>query len=388
MVFKSSIQRELDKFYKAVDDADFNIRKVTKGAFSKARKLVDPYAFSRLNEVAVNTFYEEAPYYNWLGHRLLACDGSRLVLPNHPTIIEDFGQHNFGPKADSPRSLALCSLLYDPLNLVSLDAQIDKYASSERDLLVRHLEKTKPGDLLLLDRGYGCFWLFFLLAAKGVEFCVRMKEDWWLEANEFLKSGETERIVEFTLPKKDYSKLAGYEHIINKKIKCRLINVTLENGETEILCTSLLDPVNYKIEGFGMLYNVRWNEEEAYKLLKCRAELENFSGKTSIAVKQDFQAKIFSMTLCAIYAHPIEEKVREEFKADEKRKHEQKINRTSALSMLQSLLVPIFLKKKFKKAMEAFDDIVYKTREIIRPNRKNPRNHKPKKLYNMVYKGL
>ena len=216
MDFKSSIQRELDKFYKAVDDADFNIRKVTKGAFSKARQLVDPYAFSRLNEVAVNTFYEEAPYYNWLGHRLLSCDGSRLVLPNHPTIIEDFGQHNFGPKADSPRSLALCSLLYDPLNLVSLDAQIDKYASSERDLLVKHLEKTKTGDLLLLDRGYGCFWLFFLLAAKGVEFCVRMKEDWWLQANEFLKSGETERIVEFSLPKKDYNKLAGYEHIINK----------------------------------------------------------------------------------------------------------------------------------------------------------------------------
>lgn len=388
MDFKSSIQRELDKFYKAVDDADFNIRKVTKGAFSKARQLVDPYAFSRLNEVAVNTFYEEAPYYNWLGHRLLACDGSRLVLPNHPSIIEDFGQHNFGPKANSPRSLALCSLLYDPLNLVSLDAQIDKYASSERDLLVKHLEKTKSGDLLLLDRGYGCFWLFFLLAAKGVEFCVRMKEDWWLEANEFVKSGEAERIVEFTLPKKDYDKLAGYEHIIGKKIKCRLINVTLENGETEILCTSLLDPVKYKTAGFGMLYNVRWNEEEAYKLLKSRAELENFSGKTSIAVKQDFQAKIFSMTLCAIYAHPIEEKVREEFKADEKRKHEQKINRTSALSMLQSLLVPIFLKKKFKKAMEAFDDLVYKTREIIRPNRKNPRNHKPKKLYNMVYKRL
>jgi hypothetical protein len=311
-----------------------------------------------------------------------------LVLPNHPTIIEDFGQHNFGPKADSPRSLALCSLLYDPLNLVTLDAQIDKYASSERDLLVKHLEKTKTGDLLLLDRGYGCFWLFFLLAAKGVEFCVRMKEDWWLEANDFLKSGETERIVEFSLPKKDYAKLAGYEHIIDKKIKCRLINVTLENGETEILCTSLLDPVKYKLEGFGMLYNVRWNEEEAYKLLKCRAELENFSGKTSIAVKQDFQAKIFTMTLCAIYAHPIEEKVREEFKADENRKHQQKINRTSAISLLQSLFIPIFLKKKFKKAIKAFDIIVYKTREIIRPNRKNPRNHKPKKLYNMVYKRL
>lgn len=388
MDFKTSIQRELDKFFKSVDNTDFNIRKVTKGAFSKARQLLDPYAFSRLNEVAVNTFYREAPYYNWLGHRLLACDGSRLVLPNHETTIKDFGQFNFGPKADSPKTLALCSILYDPLNLISIDAQIDSYESNERDLLVKHLDKTKNDDLLLLDRGYACFWLFFLLTAKGVHFCARMKSDWWLEVSDFLKSKENERIVEFSLPQKDYHRLADYQDIINKKIKCRLIKVVLETGEIEILCTSLINTQKYKIEGFGTLYNVRWNEEEAYKMLKCRAEVENFSGKTSIAIKQDFQAKIFSMTLCAIYAHPIEEKVMTEFKADETRKFDQKINRTTALAMLQSIFVPVFIKKEYEKAIKAFDDLVYCTREIIRPNRKNHRKHKPKKLYNMVYKRL
>lgn len=388
MDFKTSIQRELDKFFKSVENTDFNIRKVTKGAFSKARQLLDPYAFSRLNEVAVNTFYREAPYYNWLGHRLLACDGSRLVLPNHETTIKDFGQFNFGPKADSPKTLALCSILYDPLNLISIDAQIDSYESNERDLLVKHLDKTKNDDLLLLDRGYACFWLFFLLTAKGVHFCARMKSDWWLEVSDFLKSKENERIVEFSLPQKDYHRLADYQDIINKKIKCRLIKVVLETGEIEILCTSLINTQKYKIEGFGTLYNVRWNEEEAYKMLKCRAEVENFSGKTSIAIKQDFQAKIFSMTLCAIYAHPIEEKVMTEFKADETRKFDQKINRTTALAMLQSIFVPVFIKKEYEKAIKAFDDLVYSTREIIRPNRKNHRKHKPKKLYNMVYKRL
>ena len=42
----------------------------------------------------------------------------------------------------------------------------------------------------------------------------------------------------------------------------------------------------------------------------------------------------------------------------------------------------------FENAIKAFDDIVYKTREIIRPNRTNPRKHKPKKQYNMVYKKI
>jgi hypothetical protein len=388
MDFKTSIQRELDKFYKTVENEDFNIRKVTKSSFSKARAKVDPYAFTRLNDIAVNTFYAEAPWRNWLGHRLLSCDGSRLALPKHASIVKEFGEHGMGPKADSATSLALCSLLYDPLNLVTLDSQIDKYASSERDLLMMHLDKTRPGDLLLLDRGYPCFWLFFLLMAKGVEFCVRMKEHWWLDVDDFAKSDEIDRVVSFKLPKKDYGKLADFKGFTEKTIQCRLIKVALETGETEILCTSLLDPVKYPVESFSALYHLRWNQEEAYKLLKCRAELENFSGKTALAVRQDFHAKIFSMTLCAIYAHPIEEKVRTEFKADKERKHEQKINRTSALSMLQSLLVPIFIKKQFKKAIAAFDDIVYKTRELIRPNRKNERKHKPKRQYHMNYKRI
>lgn len=99
--------------------------------------------------------------------RVLAVDGSRMVLPNHPSVVEEFGVHKFGPKADSERSLVLGSMLYDVLNQITIDAQIAPYASSERDLLEAHLDKVKAGDLLLLDRGYPCFWLLFLLKARG-----------------------------------------------------------------------------------------------------------------------------------------------------------------------------------------------------------------------------
>jgi len=37
VTFKSSIQRELDMFFKEVSHSDFNIREVTKGAFTQAR---------------------------------------------------------------------------------------------------------------------------------------------------------------------------------------------------------------------------------------------------------------------------------------------------------------------------------------------------------------
>ena len=44
--------------------------------------------------------------------------------------------------------------------------------------------------------------------------------------------------------------------------------------------------------------------------------------------------------LMAAYAHPIEEKVRAEYKAEQNRKHDQKINRTHALAMTRDMLMP------------------------------------------------
>jgi len=394
MSLNRAIQRELDSFFKKLDSSDYTIREATKGAFSQARSKLNEWGFKRLKEVAVDTFYERAEYYTWNFFRLLAVDGTRIMLPNHRTIKEEFGECSFGPNADSKRSMAIGSMLYDVLNQITIDAQLSPYKNtnnkrgSERALLEKHMPKLKQGDLLLLDRGYPSFSLFFLLKAQNVEFCVRMKGSWWKEVRKFRESGEKQRIVTFTLPDKDQKKLSQYPKSASKPIKCRLIRVELDKGEVEILCTSLIDTKQYPQEQFKELYHFRWNEEEAYKLLKNRIELEDFSGKTAKAVKQDFHAKIFLLTLSAAYAHPIEERVKKEFKADQNRKYNQKINRTNAISMTKDILIGVFIKHQYKKAFEAFDDIVYNTREIIRPNRKNERKHRQKKRYSMNYKHL
>jgi len=394
MSLNRAVQRELDSFFKKIDSSDYTIRKATKGAFSQARSKLNEYGFIRLNEIAVETFYERANYNTWNGHRLLGADGTRIMLPNHPSVKEEFGECSFGPNADSKRSMAIGSMLYDVLNQITIDAQLAPYKSvnnkksSERALLKKHMEKLKAGDLLLLDRGYPSILLFFELKSLQVDFTVRMKGSWWKEVRKFRESGEKEKIVTFTLPDKDKKKMEQYPASASKPIKCRLIRVELDTGEIEILCTSLIDTEQYPQEQFKELYHYRWNEEEAYKLLKNRIELENFSGKTAKAVKQDFHAKIFLMTLSAAYAHPIEERVKKEFKADETRKYNQKINRTNSISMTKDILVGMFIKKHYEKALQAFDDIVYNTREIIRPKRKNKRKHRQKKPYSMNYKRL
>jgi hypothetical protein len=63
------------------------------------------------------------------------------------------------------------------------------------------------------------------------------------------------------------------------------------------------------VEEFDEPYPYRRREEEAYKRLKAGIEVEDFSAKGAISVRQGPYAKVFLMSLCAIYAHPIEVKV-------------------------------------------------------------------------------
>jgi bifunctional ADP-heptose synthase (sugar kinase/adenylyltransferase) len=90
----------------------------------------------------------------------------------------------------------------------------------------------------------------------------------------------------------------------------------LNQIQYKLLYTSLIDTKQSPYEQFKELNHFCWNEEEAYKFLKNRIKLECFSGKTAKAVKQDFYVKIVLLTLSAAYAHPIDERVRREFKSD------------------------------------------------------------------------
>lgn len=74
--------------------------------------------------------------------------------------------------------------------------------------------------------------------------------------------------------------LSGY--IGKTEIICRLIKIELEKGEKEVRYTSLTDAQTYLHEEFEQLYHYRWNEEEAYKLLKSRIELEVSGGFASL----------------------------------------------------------------------------------------------------------
>lgn len=368
-VLTKSIQKELNSFFSKLADKDYNILAVTKGALTQARAKLKPEAFIELSQVAIRDFYDHENYRKWKGFRLLAIDGSTSNLPSHPSVKKEFATILTGCKSSVEVSIARISLFYDVLNCTTLDAQIVSQGISENSLLQTHLASgnLKPGDILLADRGYPSNALMYELHQKGVDFCMRMRSH-WNEVNDFVASNEESRIVRFSLLRKDKQLQKNYSPNL-PYVECRLVAIQLASGEKEVLCTSLLDETKYTIADMRALYHFRWNIEEAYKLLKVRMQLSNYSGKTSNSVKQDFFAKIFMMNMCAIMSFPIEEKVRKENQAS-KTKHNQQLNKTSVIATLKESWLALWLKKKTKQILIAFDEILLKTKEIVRPHRK------------------
>jgi hypothetical protein len=384
-----SLQRELNSFYQKLQKKDFLDQHVTKGAFSRARAKLKPEAFSELNDIGQVNFYKNAPWHSWNGFRLLACDGSTAMLPNHSSIVKEFGITSFGRKGDpeSPHSMARISLLYDVLNFVTLDGKIASYNTSEKALLRQHLKCIRPkNDLLILDRGYPTYKLMFELQALGIHYCIRLQDEWWLEVRKMLKDGDNQKTVVFQLSKKE-EKLRALYPDASTDIRCRLLVVELADGSKEILCTSLLDDQQFPVTCFAELYHFRWNIEEGYKLYKSRMDLEAFSGKTALAVKQDFYAGIFMMTTAAVMAFPVAEEVKQ-LQGNSKRKHPAQVNRVNAVAMIRDMAINFFQGKMISKALMAFDNILRRTVEIVRPGRSVSRKKGRKKPPAMNYKRL
>ena len=233
-----------------------------------------------------------------------------------------------------------------------------------------------PQDLILLDRGYPAHWLFKLVLSMDANFCARISYKRWRVVKKFYLSGEKEQIVKIKSTPQSARKCREMGLDTNS-IKVRMIRIELESGETEILVTSLTDMQKLPYELFSDLYHCRWPVEEDYKTLKYRLEVENFSGKTTRSVYQDFHAKVFSKNLASVIASTTKKEIG---KKSEPLMYVHQINFAQALSKMKNTIVLLF-KRPMRIVAELVEDlrtIFIQTTEAVRPNRKFPRNHRVK----------
>src|SRR3954453_5641369 len=158
----------------------------------------------------------------------------------------------------------------------------------------------------------------------------------------------------------------------------------LPTGEVEMLMTSLLDRDDHSAEAFATLYHLRWAQEENYKCFKCRIEVENWSGKSSLAICQDFHAKVFTLNLTAVLTRTAQQQVDEQHGDDV---HPKQVNLTHALYAMKGTLVRLLTRSDPLELLRALIKVFARTIEPVRPRRLYPRRKGPRLHgYHMAYK--
>lgn len=379
---KSSYQTEIDIFFQSLDSTDLAKRVVTKSAFFQARKKLKFEAFIDLNRQLIQLFKETFRLQNWYGFRLLAIDGSTLKLPSFQEIIDHFGVQLGAAGVACP--MARISQIFDVGNKLTTSAVITPLHMDERKHAQQLFADLLPTDLLLMDRGYPAFWLFKLLGNIGVNFCARIPIQWKCVKN-FVQSGFYEQIIDLpaSAPSARQCKKMGLDTV---PLRLRLVRVELDSGEIEVLITTLTDTVRFPLEIFADLYHQRWPVEEDYKTLKCRMEIERFTGESVLSIYQDFHAAIFAKNLTSVLCYSPSQALKRACKTT---KYEHQINFAHALAKMKNTIALLFQRShiEISRILENLYQIFIRTTEPIRPGRKYPRNQRIlRRSFYMTYK--
>jgi hypothetical protein len=297
--WKGGLQTLLDQFFESLTGQIG--RAVTKSALSQARKKLKASVFEALNERLLGSLAAHAPEPRWRGWRLVAADSTTLRLPNWLENQEAFGVQwdNHGQAYVLARALGL----FTTASKLMVKSAIGRYQDGERALLVQLLPQLAQDDLLVVDRGFPAVWLFAYLTQLGRNFLARIDGAHWPEVQSFLRSGRHEAVFErrITPHACRQARKLGLE-LTGKTLAFRLVRVVLPNCRIEVLATSLLDSSAFPANAFASLYQARWSIEEAFKLLKQRLLVEQFTGELPESIRQDFHAKVFTANLAAALA--------------------------------------------------------------------------------------
>jgi hypothetical protein len=371
-----SVQRHLHSFFHQLwPGAEGG---VSGGAWTQARAKLSHRAFIELNQaVLLPEFYgpeHEAHRRTWRGHRLLGCDGSMLRLPAHREIFQTFGTvsvTNQLGETGTRYAPARLSVLFDLLNHVGLDARLEPEAQSEVDLAAAQLAHVQAKDVVIWDRGFTGYVLMARVLAQGAHFVGRCSTGSFAAAQDLFRANRGGLSRRVKLAASGSQRAAAKKAGLPTELIVRFVSVRLPDGKLEALVTSLLDETLYPTGEFQEVYHWRWNHETYHQMLKGRLDLENWSGQTVEAVRQDVQAAVLVSNLESLLSQEAQEQLSA---GDEARQYPAQVNRALSYHALKERILDLLWSRRpLEKTLSDIQRWMQRNPVSLRPDRSPPR---------------
>ena len=207
---------------------------VSEEAFTKARRLL-PVDFWRALLALLSERFEAAHgrQIRWKGFRLLALDGTTITLPGWKRLAAHFGTARNGKANRTPQARQV--MLQFPLARISYRYELGPTKVAEKTLASRLLRHLSPKDLVLLDRGFWSYGLFWQIQKQKAFFGVRMFATAKLKP--LRRLGWKDRLVRYA-PSDQRWRRKG----LPESIDLRVIDYQIKGFRPSAVVTSMLDP--------------------------------------------------------------------------------------------------------------------------------------------------
>lgn len=250
-----------------------------------------------------------------------------------------------------------------------MDALIEPMSVDERTLALQHINNLDKSvrfrkELVIMDRGYPSFDLIHALCDENVKFVMRVKRAFNTDIDCQSKSDGF-----VTLHKNGYP-----------DVKVRVIKLELPSGEIETLVTNVWNK-KLKTEDFKRLYFLRWPVETKFDEVKNKLEIENFTGLSVKAIRQDFYATMYLSNIAAAAWWEAQSKVEEEREGKDN-KYRYAVNVNHEIGVLKERLIYAFISENSddtRKEVEKILLLLAKCVCPVKPNRSVIRNKSPRK---------
>ena len=279
-------------------------QKVSEEAFVQARQRMPLAYWVQLLLILVAQFQaQHETLTRWRGFRLLALDGSDIPLPFHRRLREYFGTCKNGKQARTVQA-RLVMLAFAQVRL-AYRYQLVPQSCHEQTAAGRLLQGLQANDLVLMDRGFWSFGLFWQIQQQQAFFGIRLRRG--VNFKKVRQLGSKDWLVRWSPIKRSRKKCTWASQDLPKSIDLRMIEYHIRGFRPSAIVTSVLDPqVLSRNDWVRMatqdqagqtlqagLYHRRWEIETLFYELKVTQKMEgNLRSRTPRGIEYEIAGHV------------------------------------------------------------------------------------------------
>ena len=288
---------ELNKYSNAT-----GMEPVTRQAYSLSRQQINPLIFKHLNNWLIDKIYESQNYKTLNNYLILAIDGCLIDLLWIEELKEEYGGTT-NENGEIEAIKAQSSRLYDCLNNIMIDFEIESYEVNEKTLAMKNIENSiktikNKNSLIIFDRYYASLELFNYLLKLDINFLFRIKKSYYTKEKSSMGSDDEFINIKLTDSRINHIKDLELKEELKeiKQFNLRVTRIVLDSNEEEWLISNL--PIEkFSTTDIKELYNLKWKIENSHDTLKNSLEIERITAKKRLTVEQDFYSQIVNYNL-------------------------------------------------------------------------------------------